>query len=505
MVALGLAQRPDLLALVATADPTDRKTLNDLCGKAAEHGGATQRRDLGTALHSMLERAWFDAGYRPPEQWAGDVDAVRSALEAAGLEPMPGLAERIVVDDERRIAGTFDLAVRDRTGRLLVADIKTGSSVAYGSLAWAIQLAIYAGADALYDQGQAADGSEDRREPMPAFDQGEAVIVHVQPGSGRCDLHRLDLEVGRRGLELAVAVREIRRARPLTALDMVPEVHDGLLAERTRWLTGRVAAIVAATADAATCAVVGVESPGHLLAALWPAGAPTMRTGGHSAEQLDRIAAVCSEVEARFGLPFGDLDPAVEADIALVPADDERVVEMVSRLRALPPDLLDAVEARASMSGATVKVALGLPLRKLHRLDEIVTDAERVAGERMSQIRRNLGDLGAADADVVAGVVAPGVPVERFTARHARLFDLVTEAVVCAFLVVTDGQLVVHPEAAERLLVVHATKTAAVTHTRRVAQGVGLAAPRSFAEVCSAPLLVACAVGDDPDADRPAA
>lgn len=214
MVATGLAARADLLALVHST--TDKRELNQIVDQAKEAGGASLRRNLGTALHGIIEQS-YKPGYVPPAPYAADVEAVHDAIGAAGFTIVDGMAERIVVNDTHKIAGTFDLLV-ERNGVKYVADLKTGSSVKYGALGWAIQLAIYANADALYTQGRAEDGSEDLREPMPDVHQGKAVIIHVEPGSGRCDLYRLDIEIGLRGLELALAVREIRRERPLVAI-----------------------------------------------------------------------------------------------------------------------------------------------------------------------------------------------------------------------------------------------------------------------------------------------
>jgi hypothetical protein len=77
------------------------------------------------------------------------------------------MTERIVVNDEIEVAGTFDLLLTDGQ-ETFVSDLKTGSSVKYGGLGFAIQLSIYANASNLYTQGPAKDGSEDIREPMTA-------------------------------------------------------------------------------------------------------------------------------------------------------------------------------------------------------------------------------------------------------------------------------------------------------------------------------------------------
>jgi hypothetical protein len=79
MVALGLGQRPDLVALVSTTADTDKKTLDDICERAAEAGGATIRRDLGTAVHGMLEKSWSDPTFVAPDPYGADVQAVHNA------------------------------------------------------------------------------------------------------------------------------------------------------------------------------------------------------------------------------------------------------------------------------------------------------------------------------------------------------------------------------------------------------------------------------------------
>jgi hypothetical protein len=126
MTAIGMAQRPDLLAQVL--DLVDDKTaLNKLCERAKEQGGATVRRDLGTALHSILERAFTEPDYTPPPAHVADVAAVMQTLEAHGYRAVAGMHEQIVVCDRIKVAGTFDLLL-EKDGRTFIADIKTGSA-----------------------------------------------------------------------------------------------------------------------------------------------------------------------------------------------------------------------------------------------------------------------------------------------------------------------------------------------------------------------------------------
>jgi len=313
MVALGLAQRADLLALVATTDPADKKALDSICERAAEAGGATIRRDQGTALHAALEQSWIDP-LNVPALFADDVRAVHDALAAAGLSVVDGLAERIVVNDRYQVAGTFDLVLTNGTDRF-IADIKTGASL-LGALAFSVQLAIYATADNLYTQGAATDGSEDVRDPMPALDRERGVILHVQPGSGRCDLHWIDLTVGAAALELAHQVRAIRKAKPLTpveptataVLDAVGAVFPGTVEVShvddawRDWMRTRITAVLAGGGELT-------------LRGQWPADVTTLASGDPiTLADAERIEAAVAFVEADLGLPFADYKPGTEPE-----------------------------------------------------------------------------------------------------------------------------------------------------------------------------------------------
>lgn len=214
MTAVGLAQRPDLLALVTTAGD-DKRRLDELCDKAAEHGGATIRRDLGSAVHSMLEQRILNPDVTLPEPHRTDVNAILQALAEHGLSIVAGMTEQMIVLDELKIAGTVDLVVEDRNGRRYIADLKTGATVAFGASSWALQLAIYANADAIYRQGPAVDGSDDVRIEMPDVNRNIAFIVHCQPGSGHADLHQLDIAAGWEMLPRAVEVRTWRNRKDL--------------------------------------------------------------------------------------------------------------------------------------------------------------------------------------------------------------------------------------------------------------------------------------------------
>ena len=361
MVALGLAQRPDLVALVSATGPDDKRTLDSICERAAEAGGSTVRRDLGTAIHGMLEQSWGNPDYIAPEPYTADIIAVHEALAAAGLTVDTTLIERIVVDDTHQIAGTFDLMVRDSSGVLRVADIKTGSSL-MGALSFAIQLAIYANADALYTQGAAADGSEDVREPMPELATDYGYILHVQPGSGVCDIHTIDLTIGLDALELAMAVRATNKLKPLAPykppavvadpVDMVQAHFPGaelvthVDAKWREWMTGRLLEIDAAD---------GIDA----LAMHWPAGVPGLPSGEPiTIEQSIDIGKAVSLIEAQLGLAFPEaLEPLAAPTPKPVTVSDRRPAPAEGG--PVAQDAIDAINAAASALSATARAWVG--------------------------------------------------------------------------------------------------------------------------------------------------
>jgi len=339
MTALGLAVRPDLLAMIQTTDTTDKKALDRLCDSASEAGGATARRDLGTALHKMFEQSCVTPGYQPPATYAADITAIHTTLREAGLQVVDECSELMVVLDRYEIAGMADLVVeRVSDGELFIADLKTGSSVAYGALGWAIQLAIYANADNIYLQGPEADGSADARAPMVDVNKQQALIIHCQPESGACDLHTLDIGKGFEALETAISVREWRKqkklllpfegtssveSRSMVALDgpaagpMTPEPtavaqhitavesaiveRDHMVMLRTLWLLERIR-------------LLGVAGHIEQVQQYWPQGTagPKAVRSQEAAWSIADITAVirCVDaVEAATDTPFGATDP----------------------------------------------------------------------------------------------------------------------------------------------------------------------------------------------------
>ena len=305
MTAIGLGLRPDLVALVATTPQDDKKTLDSLVKRASEAGGATVRRDLGTAVHGLLERRLKDPSFVAPDPYQADIEAVLSALADAGLSFVDGMTERIVVNDEIEVAGTFDLLLTDGED-IFVSDLKTGSSVKYGGLGFAIQLSIYANASNLYTQGAAKDGSEDVRDPMPNVSKSAGIVIHCQPGSGLAELHWLDLEAGTEALHTALEVRRLRKLTPIHPF--TPQQATAALYGRQR--PGQVTYVDEPWRKATRDRISAIVVDGHAqaLADAWPDDHPTLKSGDPiTIDQGDGISRVLDVLEKELGLPFASL------------------------------------------------------------------------------------------------------------------------------------------------------------------------------------------------------
>lgn len=188
-VAVGLVERPDLLLEIASYGPTcDDKVIDDLVVEAEEAGGSTRRRRMGVALHRFTARV--DGGEPDvvaPSPYDRDLDVYREAMSGYRFLTV----EEMIVVESMGLAGTPDRIVFDPDGPPFVADLKTGKSVEYGWVEYAIQLAIYAHAEEFYDE------ATDVRRPVPwDLNRTRGMIVHLPAGEGRCTLWEVDLEAG---------------------------------------------------------------------------------------------------------------------------------------------------------------------------------------------------------------------------------------------------------------------------------------------------------------------
>ena len=229
MVALGLADRPDLL-LAVSAHRDDKKALDRITADAKEAAKAHAAATTGTALHALTEI--LDAGGTLPPLPA-TATASLDAYAAATADLTAVMVEQFCVLDTLQIGGTPDRVV-DYQGRRYIADIKTGS-IDFGALKIAMQLAIYARSHT-YD--------------IPTGERGiheastiRGIVIHLpsvdDPADARCDLHWVDLEAGWQAVQVAKRVREKRRIKhtdvmspfgPIVKPEPAPDLRDLILA-----------------------------------------------------------------------------------------------------------------------------------------------------------------------------------------------------------------------------------------------------------------------------------
>lgn len=227
MTAVGMAQRDDLVLQARAADLDDKKTLGRVAEAAAEHAGASQRATIGTELHALTER--LDRGETLPDmgKWQADLDAYQAATSKLGL--VSEEIETFVVNDALKIGGTFDRVYTYR-GQRFIGDLKTGSTLDWGTGTFAMQLAVYANS-LRYDHTTGARESLDVQTDV-------AILVHLPAGTGRCDVYWLDIKRGWASVSLAAAVREFRKLkrdtwlRPITQPATAPSIED-LIANAT--------------------------------------------------------------------------------------------------------------------------------------------------------------------------------------------------------------------------------------------------------------------------------
>ena len=213
-VALGLAARSDLLALVHSQGD-DKKEMNRIVKDALEASNSSGAANLGTAIHGMTELV--DAGASVdsiPADHRADIEAYLDATK----DIMHTWIEQLTVLDSHKIAGTPDRISTLPTGQRVIFDLKTGS-LDFGIGKIAMQLAVYAHS-AIYN----VDTFE--RTPHNA-DKTVGIIAHLPAGSGTCELVEVDLVAGWEAVQLAKKVREWRTrkglSKPYVPRTIVPE------------------------------------------------------------------------------------------------------------------------------------------------------------------------------------------------------------------------------------------------------------------------------------------
>ena len=207
--AIGLAQRPDLVALVAS-DPESKRQVGDAVDQAMVAAKSDAAANRGTMIHSLTEqidRGTFDPTF-VDEVTLNDLRAYRDVMAPIKIESI----ETFVVQDEIEAAGTFDRLVTLPDGRTLVADIKTGQHEPKYPHSATTQIAVYSRGTE-YKPGARATSSLQNL----GVDQQHGLLIHLPAGQAKCDLYLLDLEVGWALAQVAHRVRAMQKAKPIVS------------------------------------------------------------------------------------------------------------------------------------------------------------------------------------------------------------------------------------------------------------------------------------------------
>lgn len=208
MTAIGMSQRPDLLALVQATREDDRKTLDDACEQALAAARSQAAANTGTALHAFCER--IDEGVPVDEIVASDTIKADLTAYQRTMAPLKVLAaELFIVQDEIKCAGTFDRLVQI-DGRVYVADIKTGQHEPNYPHGVTVQTAIYA-------RGTGYHPTKKRTASLAdiGVDLDRAILIHLPAGKATCELYWLDIAAGWEMAQTATRVRAWHSTKPI--------------------------------------------------------------------------------------------------------------------------------------------------------------------------------------------------------------------------------------------------------------------------------------------------
>ena len=216
-VVKGIATEPAMLdAIDWYSEPREiNRDLDKIAEKAQILAGSADAAELGTALHAWLEA--LDGGIigidDVPEVFRPKVDAYVAALDRHGIKPIPEFIERLVYNPDTGWVGRLDRVYLLADGTMVIGDVKTAKDMRYSWLKVAVQLADYAGASHV----MSLDGTEWIPVEQAGLNVGGndapfAVVAHVPSNGSTCTMETVDLSVGRRAMELATEVRELRAA-----------------------------------------------------------------------------------------------------------------------------------------------------------------------------------------------------------------------------------------------------------------------------------------------------
>lgn len=284
MVALGLADRPDLL-LAVTAHRDDKKEVNRLCKEAKEAARASAAATTGTALHALTDV--IDRGAQLPPLPPGPAASLEAFRHATAPLKVKAIEQKLVLD-EHKVAGSAD-RIYEFEGKRYIGDTKSGS-IDLGTLKIAMQLAVYA-----RSYGYDVDTGE---RTIHGCSTQWGIVMHMpQTADARdasCTLHWIDLVKGWRAVMVA---RDVWAARAQTFAqltdDFVPGVKPMTFEQRQEAAEAARAVAEAEAQEAALADAIRGCPDAEAVTQLW---------AGHGAQWTDWLTGVAKEHIATLGI-----------------------------------------------------------------------------------------------------------------------------------------------------------------------------------------------------------
>lgn len=187
------------------------KRLDSIIARAFDRGRMHERADYGTVTHALTEPG--NEGYQPV-RFAADVQAFWEHVEENNIKI--GATEVFVVQDELRVAGTFDHLVWTEKYGWTIADKKTGRNI--NGLGFCCQFAPYS-------RGKVYNPATDERSDLEQFTNGEPINLEwallFEVHDGMCRTRRVPIgeDKGWAAAKLAAEVRDARRWNALANID----------------------------------------------------------------------------------------------------------------------------------------------------------------------------------------------------------------------------------------------------------------------------------------------
>lgn len=297
----------DNLAYIRDIAKDDREAAIATVAASADHAlNRAARR--GTHVHQAAE---WRANNMPvdPAMFSEDARPYLPVIDQFVADLRPVFLYSEVVGIRRGWWGCTIDTVLSIDGVTYVADWKTRAADSqHGAYE---EEACQIGANARCDYYIVRRNGDAVRIPVPHIDRG--LIISLRPDG--YELYPIELEPAAAGAEnlrycwatKADGQKMARGAigRPLhpSALRPADAIEEALdIQVVTDWLRGRVTYLIEHHPAAA-----------NALAAVWPAGVPTLKQGGHSIDQLNLIADACDRVEKDHQIPFGASRPLTAA------------------------------------------------------------------------------------------------------------------------------------------------------------------------------------------------